>query len=111
MDIHQTINEALTSLDIPVYYDHQKKPPQGEGIRYREVITIDTVNGDTISYGRCTYQIQFWSERIERIQQVTPQILSLFHSLGFTRTYQGEHSDGGLIIKTYRFRAPTKTIR
>ena len=94
IDYHKELLTALSSVDIPVYYEMVLHSGLNVPcISYMEINDYVTNDGDTIEYSRKACQIKIWANDIATIQHYAVKIDNNLRLIGFKRTQSGELYD------------------
>ena len=93
IDYHKELVSALKSV-LPVHYEMTlTKGTATPCITYTEINNYVERNGDTLVYGRVTFQVKVWANNMSDIQKYSLQIDDVLRPLGFTRTNSNELCD------------------
>lgn len=107
IDYHKELVSALKSV-LPTHYEMTlKRGTATPCISYMETNDYVDSNGDTLGYGRVTFQVKVWANNISDIQKYALQIDDVLRPLGFTRINSNELYDinSTMIQKVMTFEA------
>lgn len=107
IDYNKELVAALNTI-LPTHYEMVlHRGLATPCISYMEINNYVDSNGDTLGYGRLTYQVKIWANDIATIQEYALRVDEVLRPLGFTRVSSGELYDNNssMIQKIMTFEA------
>ena len=107
IDYNKELVAALNTI-LPTHYEMALHSGLAiPCLSYMEINNYVDRNGDTLGYGRLTYQVKIWANDIATIQEYALRVDEVLRPLGFTRVASGELYDNNssMIQKIMTFEA------
>ena len=93
IDYHKNLVAALNKI-LPTHYEMILHSGLATPcISYMEINNYVDSNGDTLGYGRVTFQVKVWANNISDIQKYAIKVDDVLRPLGFKRISSGELYD------------------